>query len=62
MCVCMYLVTETLRGDNGNLVADALVGLKVQGELGVVTLNDDLGRLLDSLGTNATHFGELRRI
>lgn len=52
-----YLVAEALGGDDGNLIADALVGLEVQGELGVVPLNDDLGGLLDSLGANATHFG-----
>lgn len=52
----IYLVAEALGGNNGDLIADALVGLEVQGELGVVPLNDDLGGLLDSLGTNATHF------
>ena len=54
--VDIYLVAETLGGDDGNLITDPLVGLEVQGELGVVPLNDDLGGLLDSLGTNATHF------
>lgn len=53
----MYLVAETLGCNDGNLVADALVGLEVEGELRVVPLNDDLGGLLDSLGANATHFG-----
>ena len=51
------LVAEALGGNDSDLIADALVGLEVQGELGVVTLNDDLGGLLDGLGTNATHFG-----
>lgn len=32
-----------------------LVGLEVEGELGVVPLDDDLGGLLDGLGANATH-------
>jgi hypothetical protein len=50
-----YLVAETLRGDDGDLIADSLVGLEVQGQLGVVPLNDDLGGLLNRLGTNATH-------
>lgn len=36
-----------------------LVGLEVESQLGVVPLNDDLGGLLDSLGTNATHFDGL---
>lgn len=52
-----YLVAQALGGDDGNLIADPLVGLEVQSQLGVVPLNDDLGGLLDSLGTNATHFG-----
>jgi hypothetical protein len=51
------LVAEALGGNDGNLIADALVGLEVQGELGVVSLNDDLGGLLDGLGTDATHVG-----
>jgi hypothetical protein len=53
---CSHLVAQALGGNDGNLIADALVGLKVESQLGVVTLNDDLGGLLDSLGTNATHF------
>jgi hypothetical protein len=52
------LVAETLGGDDGNLVANSLVGLEVQGQLGVVPLNDDLGGLLDSLCSNATHVGD----
>ena len=51
------LVAEALGGNDGNLIADALVGLEVEGQAGVVTLNDDLGGLLDGLGTDATHFG-----
>lgn len=43
------LVAETLGGNDGDLIAKTLVGLEVQGELGVVTLNDDLGGLLDGL-------------
>ncbi len=50
-----YLVAETLRSNDCNLIADSLVGLEVEGQLGVVSLNDDLGGLLDGLGTNATH-------
>ncbi len=56
------LVAEALGGDDSNLIADALVGLEVEGELGVVPLNDDLGGLLNGLGTNATHFGGLIRM
>lgn len=51
------LVAKALGSDDGDLIADALVGLEVEGELGVVPLNDDLGGLLDGLGTDATHFG-----
>jgi len=50
------LVPQPFRGDDSNLIADPLVGLEVEGELGVVTFNDDLGGLLDRLGPNATHF------
>lgn len=51
------LVAQALGSNDGDLIADALVGLEVEGQAGVVPLNDDLGGLLDSLGTNATHFG-----
>ena len=44
-----YLVAQTLGGNDGDLIAKTLVGLEVQGELRVVTLNDDLGGLLDGL-------------
>jgi len=53
------LVSEPLGGDDGNLIADPLVGLEVERQLGVVTFNDDLGGLLDGLGSDATHFGDL---
>ena len=51
------LVAQALGRNDGDLIADSLVGLEVQGELGVVPLNDDLGGLLDGLCANATHFG-----
>jgi len=50
-----YLVAKTLGGNDGNLIADSLVGLKIESQLGVVSLNDDLGGLLNGLSTNATH-------
>ena len=53
----MYLVAQPLRRNDGDLIADALVGLKIERELWVVALDDDLGRLLDGLGANATHLG-----
>jgi len=58
-CSKTHLVAEALGGDDGDLIADALVGLEVEGQLGVVPLNDDLGGLLDSLGANATHLDGL---
>ena len=43
------LVAKTLGGDDSDFIANAFVGLEVEGELGVVSLDDDLGGLLDSL-------------
>ena len=53
-----HLVAQALGGNDGNLIADALVGLEIESQLGVVTLNDDLGGLLDGLCSNATHVGD----
>jgi hypothetical protein len=53
------LVAQALRGNNGNLIAEALVGLEIEGEAGVVPLNDDLGGLLDCLRSDATHCTEM---
>ncbi len=44
-----YLIPKTLRRNYSDLIADALVGLEVEGELGVVSLDDDFGGLLDGL-------------
>jgi hypothetical protein len=44
-----YFVAKTLRGDNCDFIANALVGLKVKGEFWVVTFDDDFGRLFDGL-------------
>lgn len=52
-----HLVAQTLAGNDGDLITDALVGLEVESELGVVTLDDDLGGLLHGLGADATHVG-----
>lgn len=43
------LVAKTLGGNDGDFIAKTLVGLEVERQLGVVTLNDDLGGLLDGL-------------
>jgi hypothetical protein len=51
-----YLVAETLRCNYGDFIANALIRLEVEGELGVVSLNDDLGGFLDCFCSNATHF------
>ena len=53
-----YLVAERLRGDEGNLLNDPLVGVKVQSELGVVFLDDDTSGLLHGFGSDATHDGQ----
>jgi hypothetical protein len=36
-CTNTNLVAETLGGDDGNFIANALIGLEVKGELWVVT-------------------------
>lgn len=36
------LVTKTLRSNDGDLIADTLVGLEVEGEFGVVPFDNDL--------------------
>jgi hypothetical protein len=51
-CVSAYLVAKTLRGNDGDFIADALVGLEVECELGVVALDDDFGGLLHGLATS----------
>ena len=40
-----YLVPQPLAGNDSDLIAYPLVGLEVEGELGVVSLDDDLGGL-----------------
>lgn len=50
MTICLsHLVAKTLGGNDGDLIADALVGLEVESQLGVVPLDDDLGGALDGL-------------
>lgn len=48
------LVAQFLARDDGDLVADALVRVEVQRQLGVVALDDDARRLLYRLCTHAT--------
>ncbi len=49
------LVSKTLRCDDSNLVANPLVGLEIERQLRVVSLDDDLRRFLHRLGTDSTH-------
>jgi len=49
------LVSERLGGDEGDLLDDALVGVEVEGELGIVLLNYDPRGLLDRLCTDSAH-------
>src|SRR5450432_2632221 len=44
-----YLVAETFGGDDGDFIADTLVGFEVKGELWVVALDDYFGRFFDGL-------------
>lgn len=44
-----YLVAKTLRCDNGNFITDALVGFEIEGQLGIIALNDDLCGFFDRL-------------
>ncbi len=52
---CSHLVAQPLRSNNGNFIADALIGFKVQGELRVVAFDDDFGGLFHCFRSNATH-------
>jgi len=51
------LVAQALGGDDSDLITDTLVGLEVERKPWVISLDHNLGGLLDGLGTNATHFG-----
>ncbi len=39
----VYLIAKTLGGDDGDFIADSLVGFEVEGEFGVVALDDYFG-------------------
>ncbi len=47
------LVAQLLAGDDGDLLAHALVRVEVAAQPGVVLLNDDPGGLLHRLGPDA---------
>jgi hypothetical protein len=44
-----YRVAKALRGDNCDFIANALVGLEIEGEFWVVAFDDDFGRLFNGL-------------
>ena len=46
---CKDLVAKTLRGNDGDFIADALVGFEIEGEFWVVAFDDDLRRFLHGL-------------
>jgi len=48
------LVAQTLGGDDGDFVANPLVGVEIQRQFGVVFFNDDARRLFDGFRTNTT--------
>lgn len=52
--VTSNLVSESLGLDLGDLRSQSLVGLEVQGQLGVVSLDQNLGGSLDGFSSNAT--------
>lgn len=51
------LVPQALAGNDGDLIAQLLVDLEVEGKLGIVPLNNDLSGPLDGLSPDATHDG-----
>jgi hypothetical protein len=55
-----YLVPKLLAGDNGDLLAHALVGVEVITQTRLVLLDDDPGSLLHGLGANSAHVGGSR--
>ena len=53
------LVTKTLGCNDGNFIADTLVGFEVQGQFGVVAFDDDFGGLLDGLYIGQTRYEKM---
>lgn len=51
--IACYLVAELLAGDNGDLLAHALVRVEVVAQARVILLYDNPGRLLHGFGANA---------
>ena len=55
--MCEHSWGRDTRGDQSHLLDDALVGVEVKVELGVVLLDDHSHRLLDGIGPDAAHPG-----
>jgi hypothetical protein len=51
------LVSHALGRNNRDLLADLLVDLEIQSQLGVETLHNNAGALLHGFGSDATHLG-----
>ena len=52
------LVSHTLRRNFGDVITDAFVGVEIQRQARIVSLDDSSRRFLDGLGTNLTLFAE----
>lgn len=57
--MCIYLVPQSLAGNYGNLIANLFVDLKIEGQSRIITLDNDLCRLLHCFRSNTTHDGDL---
>jgi hypothetical protein len=44
-----YLITKSFRSNDSDFVADALIGLEIEGEFRVIPLDDHFRGFLDSL-------------
>jgi hypothetical protein len=44
-----YLIAQTLGCNDGDFVADALVGLEIKGQFGIIAFDYDLCRFFDGL-------------
>ena len=45
----IYFVAEPLRSDDGDFIADSLVGFEIEGEFGIVAFDQDFGGFLHGL-------------
>ena len=56
-----YFIAQPLRGNNGDFIAGTLVDFEVEGEAGVVALDEDFGGFLDGLRIAACQRRRLQR-